>query len=134
MEMSGPVSTSQCGQLETFGSDAKISRKQSPAGHEALPGSVVWLSFHLSTRVSRDGPAGVHWHIRFQLARGPAHHPRAAGGEGSPDRCAPGDCDVARLAGLAGRAEGTWLRRGPEPRYRGPRWRTGERSSPSTSS
>jgi hypothetical protein len=39
------------GQLETFGSGAKIPRKQSPAGgREALPEGVVWLDFHSSTR------------------------------------------------------------------------------------
>ena len=37
------------GQLETFDSDAKISRKQSPAGvREAPPEGVVWFDFHSS--------------------------------------------------------------------------------------
>jgi hypothetical protein len=39
------------GQLETFGGDAKISRKQSPAGGcEASAGGVVWSDLRSSTR------------------------------------------------------------------------------------
>jgi hypothetical protein len=37
----------ECGQLETFIGDAKISRKQSPAdGHETLSEGVAWFDFH----------------------------------------------------------------------------------------
>ena len=38
-------------QLETFGSNAKVSGKQSPTGErETLPVSVVWRDRHSSTR------------------------------------------------------------------------------------
>jgi len=45
------IATRTSGQLETFGSGAKIPLRQSPAGgREALPEGVVWLVFHSATR------------------------------------------------------------------------------------